>query len=308
VVVSSSVALESTGLASSLSAAEETAPAAPGLVWYREAELGAAQLERVLPGAAVSVPVSISVAPHHQISGMMFRAVIEAVGAAPELTERASFTPAAGLPNPGITASGLPLNELAIGWNVSSFNPPLAGRQIVGQIHFTIPSTATAHQIYRVRFAAADGSPDLAHEYNFESHAALIFVQDENHQPVDPITDEWRIHFFGSTTNPDADPNADPDGDHVQNWKEFLAGTDPTNADSKLELRHPNVRPDRNGLSIQWLTAPGKTYVVETAGTVDATIWTVVATGIVGDGNFHEIIDSLRSDGAFYRIRLIDQP
>jgi hypothetical protein len=308
VVVSSSVTLGSSGLGSPLSAAEETSPVAPGLVWYREAELSASPLERVLPGASVSVPVQISVAPHHQISGMMFRAVVEAVGPAPELTERASFVVNAGLPNPTISVTGLPVNELAIGWNISSFNPPLAGQQLVGQIHFTVPSTATAHQIYRVRFAAVDGSPDLTHEYNFESHPALIFVQDENHQPADPITDEWRIKFFGSTTNPDADAMADPDGDHVPNWKEFLAGTDPANPDSKLELHRPNLRPDHKSLSFQWLTAPGKTYVIESAPTVDASVWTVVATGIVGDGNFHEIIDSLRTDGAFYRIRLVDQP
>jgi hypothetical protein len=308
ILASTSTTLGASGLPSPLSAADEISPLPPGLVWFREAELSASPIEHVAPGASVSVPVNISIAPHQQISGMMFRAVVEAVGTAPELAERASFAPATGLPNPTITAADLPLNEIAVAWNLSTFNPPLAGHQLVGQIRFTVPSTATAHQIYRVRFAAVDGSPDLTHEYNFESHPAMVFVQDANHQPADPITDEWRIKFFGSTTNPDADAMADPDGDHVPNWKEFLAGTDPTNPDSKLELHRPNVRPDHRGLSLQWLTAPGKIYVVETAPSVDATVWTVVATGIVGDGNFHEIVDSLRDSDAFYRIRLQDQP
>jgi sugar lactone lactonase YvrE len=308
VVAATSATLGASGLQSPLSAADELTPLPPGLVWFREAVLSGSEIEHVSPGASVSVPVNISIAPHHQISGLMFRAIVEAVGAAPELNAQASFVAAAGLPGPTITAAGLPLNELAIGWNVSSFNPPLTGRQLIGQIRFTIPLTATAHQVYRVRFSTVDGAPDLGHEYNFESHPGLVFVQDENHQPVDPITDEWRTKFFGSTTNPDADAMADPDGDHIPNWQEFLAGTDPTNPDSKLELHRPGLHPDHKGLSISWLTAPGKTYVVETATSIDATVWTVVATGIAGDGNFHEIVDALRTEGAFYRIRLQDQP
>ena len=54
--------------------------------------------------------------------------------------------------------------------------------------------------------------------------------------PATICSDEWKIRFFGSTTNPAAADNADPDGDGVPNWMEFLAGTDPTSALSKFQL------------------------------------------------------------------------
>ena len=51
----------------------------------------------------------------------------------------------------------------------------------------------------------------------------------------DGLPNDWQRHFFGEN-NPQASPLADPDGDHQNNWTEYIAGTDPTNASSRLSF------------------------------------------------------------------------
>lgn len=43
---------------------------------------------------------------------------------------------------------------------------------------------------------------------------------------------DWRLAEFGSTNSPAGAPEADPDGDGVSNWEEYLAYSDPSNAAS----------------------------------------------------------------------------
>ena len=51
---------------------------------------------------------------------------------------------------------------------------------------------------------------------------------------------------------------ADPDGDGLTNGQEFLAGTDPWNANSVLQVT--KVRRTAEGLELGWNSVPGKTY------------------------------------------------
>jgi mono/diheme cytochrome c family protein len=48
--------------------------------------------------------------------------------------------------------------------------------------------------------------------------------------PVRLSFPQWQTQYFGSTTNPDAAPGADPDHDNHKNMEEFLSNTDPTRA------------------------------------------------------------------------------
>ena len=73
--------------------------------------------------------------------------------------------------------------------------------------------------------------------------------------------EDWAAANF---TEPElADPAisgraADPDGDGLTNWEEFLAGTDPNDADSVLQLT--GVRRVAGGLALQWKSEPGRSY------------------------------------------------
>ena len=57
--------------------------------------------------------------------------------------------------------------------------------------------------------------------------------------------------------------DADPDGDGLSNHQEFLAGTDPSDADSVLQIS--SVRRVAGGLELQWQSVPGRTYRIALA-------------------------------------------
>ncbi len=66
------------------------------------------------------------------------------------------------------------------------------------------------------------------------------FVTDDSDN--DGLPDSWELAWFGSTST--YGPNSDPDGDHQTNLQEYLAGTDPTSANS---LRITGLRPLPDG-------------------------------------------------------------
>jgi hypothetical protein len=174
-------------------------------------------------------------------------------------------------------------------------------------VQFTIPASAQPGQSYRVQFRNVDGARDFEQQYEFESLAARVWVNAPASEPQDTISDEWKIQFFGAVENPLADAQADPDADGIVNWREYLAGTDPTDADSRLRLRAPEHRLN-NGhreVHLRWLSAPGKKYVLETTTDLVGSEWSLLGSGIVGDGRIKEFLDSNTAGGAqYYRVRL----
>lgn len=94
----------------------------------------------------------------------------------------------------------------------------------------------------------------------------------------DGIPDAWRQHHFGPdfATNPQAAPDADPDGDGLDNFREFLAGTDPLDPASGVvlgiravpELRWRGVSNLLYRVLRRDLTGPGAWQVI---GTVQGT-------------------------------------
>ena len=59
---------------------------------------------------------------------------------------------------------------------------------------------------------------------------------------------------------------ADPDGDGLTNWQEFLAGTDPGDADSVLKVT--GVRPVADGVELNWSSVAGRTYKIAVANSL----------------------------------------
>jgi PKD repeat protein len=73
--------------------------------------------------------------------------------------------------------------------------------------------------------------------------------------------EDWQVQYFGSTNNPAAAPDADPDGDGQNNMMEFTSGTDPTNSASAFRIT--SILPEGNNIRITWMTAGGKTNIVQ---------------------------------------------
>jgi len=122
----------------------------------------------------------------------------------------------------------------------------------------------------------------------------------------------WQIQYFGSTTNPAAAANADPDGDGQSNLAEFLAGTNPTNSGSGLLIT--SVTAQGNDVLVTWTTAGGYTNVVQmTTGLPDgsySTNFQDLSALIIIPGSGDATTNYLDSGGAtnvparYYRIRL----
>jgi hypothetical protein len=89
------------------------------------------------------------------------------------------------------------------------------------------------------------------------------------------------------------------------NWQEYLAGTNPTNAASKLQFNTATLSTNGTmGVAFTWLTAPGKTYILESTSSVNGSAWTAVSTN-VGDGNYYQFVQTNDSGAArFFHLRL----
>jgi hypothetical protein len=75
----------------------------------------------------------------------------------------------------------------------------------------------------------------------------------------------------------DSSPGADPDGDGLSNWQEYLAGTGPLNANSVLRISR--IRPTAQGLVLLWPSVEGRVYALETASSVKGP-YIAIHTGI----------------------------
>lgn len=83
------------------------------------------------------------------------------------------------------------------------------------------------------------------------------------------ISDEWEEYFF-ETLFENGGEFQDADGDGLSNKAEFLAGTDPLNAKSNLQLSA--TLDGTSTLLIHWQGVKGKTYQVQTS--IDLKNWT----------------------------------
>ena len=275
----------------------------PGVAWLRQASIHAGTV--VQAANTVSIPVSINVLPGYSLSGLQFRATLVADGSAPT-PGQIQFTPAAGLPSPYATTQGLTPNDIICAWSLfQPFTPALQGSNLLGSITFQVPRTAQAGQSYTLHFSGVDGSPDLNTIYQLEGVPGSAWVASPALAPAQITSDDWRMYFFGSLTNAAAQDNADPDGDGIPNWQEYLAGTSPTNAASVFNFSTTGRGAGTQNLNLSWQTVPGRTYILESSPAVGGTNWTPVGTN-VGDGNaFQVFLTNHAGIASFYRIRIL---
>jgi hypothetical protein len=230
---------------------------------------------------------------------MQFRATLVPEGNAP-MPGAITFNPATGITG-GQVLPGVSPNDIVCTWSFGALASPLKGSNYIGQINFTVPPGAGSSQHYSLHFSYFDGSPDLNTFYQLESFPGSTWVMSGATNTPSCTSDEWKNAFFGNMTNALAADNVDADGDGVPNWKEFLAGTDPTNAASCLQFS--SAMTSSNTTVLTWLTAPAKNYIIEAAPSITSTSWTVVGSD-AGDGTIHQVTEPNNGTSQFYRIRL----
>jgi PKD repeat protein/lysophospholipase L1-like esterase len=208
---------------------------------------------------------------------------------------------------------------------VSNCVPPVAnftGAPTTGTapltVTFTGPSTGSITNWF---WDFGDGgttnttTSSVVHTYTAGSYSVTLVTTDpeavntnsqSNYITALTTFQSWQIQYFNST-NGLAAPDADPDGDGMNNMAEFLAGTDPTNSASAFHII--NVIPQDSDILVIWQGCGGKTDAVQaTPNFVDS--YADVSSNIILSGS-GELTTNFLDVGAatnasrLYRVRLV---
>lgn len=253
----------------------------------------------------MAVPVYVKMADGATLSGLQFRVVLTSTDGAPLPAQAPDIALAAGVAAPSLQ-QGFQPGEMAFGWSLSSFEFLPRSSNFLGHITFTIPAGASAGQVYWLRFTNADGAPNLLTQYDLETRSASVTVAGAA-IPASICSDEWKLHYFGSLTDPHAADLADPDGNGVPNWMEYLAGTNPLDAASKLQFSSAEKRvvDGQAQAVLHWLTAPGRAYEVQWTAQLSGGPWNTLGT-VSGNGGLAACADTNAVGTArYYRLRVL---
>lgn len=273
--------------------------------WERQARIAALPVGNAVPGNQVNVPIYVKTANDASLSGLQFRCLVTPDNGGPALSGSPTFVKAATL-NSLTFQQGFKAYEVACGWRLGSVDFGSRSSNYLGTLRFTVPAGAQPGQTYTVAFANADGAPDEATQYTFESKRAAVTVLAAAAPVTDITSDEWKLHFFGSLTAANAGPGADPDLDGVANWAEYVAGTDPNDAASLLQVTSvtSELAGNQRQVTLSWLSAPGKAYEILASSNPTGGGWSVLNSAS-GDGSVLQYTDNNPGGPRFYRLRVL---
>lgn len=276
-----------------------------GAPWNRPAKIGALPVGNAVAGNLVNVPIYARTADGASLAGLQFRCLITPDNGGPALTVSPTFIKADHLNNLTFMQGFKPY-EVACGWRLGSFNFGPRSSNYLGTLRFTIPAGALPGHTYTVAFANADGAPNLATQYTFETKRAAVTVGAAAAPVTDSTSDEWKTHFFGSLTAGNAAPNIDADLDGVPNWAEYIAGTDPTDAASRLQFSSTTSQlvGGQRQVALRWLSAPGKAYEILASSSPAGGNWAVLSSAS-GDGTVLQFTDTNPGGPRFYRLHVL---
>ena len=119
------------------------------------------------------------------------------------------------------------------------------------------------------------------------------------------LADAWEQQFFGGIG---VDPNADLDGDGLNNLREYRAGTNPNNAQSRFEI--VEINPVFGGIQILWSSEPFRTYRVRRSATLLASpaSYEVIGSGLPATPPYNQLVDTTAAGANqfFYVIQIED--
>ncbi|MBN1675890.1 MAG: chitobiase/beta-hexosaminidase C-terminal domain-containing protein [Kiritimatiellae bacterium] len=173
---------------------------------------------------------------------------------------------------------------------------PVAGYSNIlasGQTVVYSNALVSAARWYRCRIWLEDG-PSVA-----EVFAVAVNDLDAD---ADGLPDWWEGQHFGGM---DTEPQADPDGDGLDNLGEYVCGTDPTDAGSCFWAADLAVDPASDGVVLRWPSVAGRTYALEWGTNLADGVFVVGATGIPATPPMNTYTDVLVSarQQMFYQIR-----
>lgn len=120
-------------------------------------------------------------------------------------------------------------------------------------------------------------------------------------RPASVISYAW-LQGHGWATDGSAD-HTDPDGDGMNNWQEWVAGTNPTNAASVLIML--SAKPGAANVLVTWSSVSGRFYSLARATNVAAApVFSVLSSNIAGVAGTTSFTDTnlSASRAAYYRV------
>lgn len=95
----------------------------------------------------------------------------------------------------------------------------------------------------------------------------------------DGLPDAWEMQYFGTLNY---GPSDDPDHDGLSNYQEYIAGTNPNNANSVLRVTE--ITSAGGQVHLTWNSVAGKTYTIYSASQVGGPYTPVFTMPSAGDG------------------------
>jgi hypothetical protein len=116
----------------------------------------------------------------------------------------------------------------------------------------------------------------------------------------DGLPDAFQRKYFSLWTGTNAAPNADPDRDGFSNVQEYVAGTSPTNGNSRLRIE--SIRQTVSGAEVTWQSGAGSKYMVLSKAALPLTAWQTNAI-VVGNAGTTTYLDTAANGSSkFYRV------
>jgi len=207
------------------------------------------------------------------------------------------------LPTPSAPfVSALSQSKLSVTWpELSGFN--------VDHYDIYMDSSATPISVTNTMWTASGLVAGSTHTFTLvyqladgrrSSLSALAtgttWAEDEN---LDGLPDDWEARYWGN--NPATWPaaNVDSDGDGATNLQEFLAGTDPTDANSVLRVQ---LIASAQGTRLSWNSQPGLMYQVQVSQNFAAGSWTNVGAPRFAAGSSDSVLVGAANGSAYYRV------